>query len=541
MPLDPLSPAPTTWRIAAMALERDRLVLHLEPLRSTVTCPVCGTLSARVHSRYRRQPWDVPWGRWPVQLVVHARRFFCDVSTCPRRIFVEPFPGVLAPYARQTERWRLALLELAHASSAEMAARVAWLLGYRASPDTLIRRQRAEHFACPSPQVLGVDEFALRRGSTYATLLVDLERHQPVAVLEGRTAEPLMKWLQVHPFVTILVRDRANAYALAGRQAVPDALQVADRFHLVQNVSDALKTLLHSRRWHQPTTAGQPSEASLASTTMPTPSADAPHGPQPTARKRAVWEAVQQHRGLGQSLRQMAQALGLDRRTVRRYVAMDQPPVYPVRRPRATQLTPYMEYLGKRWTQGCHNARRLYQELVQRGYTGSASMVRKVLQPWRADPEATPPTRTPARRTWLLLRPAARLSEENRDTLEGFLRANPLLAQGYALKTRFQTLLAQRDRTAFDQWLQEAETSDLPSFQTVARSFRQDYAAIIAALTTPWSTGQCEGQICRVKLLKRLGYGRAKLDLLRQRILHHMRAPLTFAGDERQGQHNVAA
>jgi transposase len=255
MNLEPLCPDPAAWSIRGITSERDHMVLALEPVRPAVACPVCHTLSRRLHSRYCRQPWDLPWGKRPVRLVVHARRFFCDAPECPRRIFVEPFPGVLAPYARQTERWRQALLELAHASNAEVAARVAWLLGYRVSPDTLIRCQRAEPINLPSPRVLGVDEFALRRGCTYGTLLVDLERRQPVAVLEGRTAEPLMKWLQEHPTVAILVRDRAEAYAMAGRRAAPEALQVADRFHLTRHVGDALKTLLHPRRWLQPTIA----------------------------------------------------------------------------------------------------------------------------------------------------------------------------------------------------------------------------------------------------------------------------------------------
>jgi transposase len=146
-----------------------------------------------------------------MQLIVHARRFFCDAPTCLRRIFVEPFPRILARHARQTERLRQILLELTHTSGAEMAARLARWLGYVTSPDPLIRCQRAERITLPSPRILGVDEFALRRGRTYGTLLVDLERRQPVAVLEGRTAEPLMKWLEDHPTVAVLVRDRAGA------------------------------------------------------------------------------------------------------------------------------------------------------------------------------------------------------------------------------------------------------------------------------------------------------------------------------------------
>jgi transposase len=386
-----------------------------------------------------------------------------------------------------------------------------------------------------------VDEFALRRGSTYATLLVDLERRQPVAVLEGRTAEPLVKWLQAHPPVATLVRDRADAYAFAGRQAAPDALQVAARFHLVRHVSDALKALLHSRRWCQPATVPEPESSSHPAATTTVCSADAPRkASQPTLRKRAVWEAVQQRRGLGPSLRPIARACGLDRRTVRKYLAADQPPVYPARCPRPTQLTPYMGYLAARWAQGCPNARRLYHELVQRGYRGSESMVRVVVRPWRTRSQASPSALTPSRLSRLILQPAGRLTEVERGALEGFLHANPLLAQGHQLKTRVQTLLAERDPAALEPWLQEAETSALPSFHTVARSFRQDYEAIIAALTTPWSTGQCEGQICRVKLLTRLGDGRAKLDVLGQRILHRVATRKASVQHQLQLQQAVA-
>jgi transposase len=233
--------------------------------------------------------------------------------------------------------------------------------------------------------------------------------------------------------------------------------------------------------------------------------------------------------------------VGLDRRTVRKYLAADQPSVYPPRRPRPTQLSPYLGDLATRWAQGCHNARRLYQELIQRGYRGSEGMVRVVVRPWRMPQETSPQALTPSQLAWLLLQPAGHLTEAEQQALEGFLHAHPLLDQGYQLKTRFQTLLAEHDPAVLNQWLQEAETSDLPPFPTVARSFRQDYDAVRAALTTPWSTGQCEGQICRVKLLKRLGYGRAKLDLLRQRILHRMVAPRTQADCTRQAQPQVAA
>ena len=382
--------------------------------------------------------------------MVDARRFFCDAPECPRRIFGEPLPGVLAPSARQTDRWRQAMLALAQASSAEMAARVAWFLGYRASPDSLIRRPRAERFVVPASRVLGVDEFALRRGATYGTLVVDLEHRRPIAVLEGRTAEPRSQSLLAHPTVAMLVRDRAGAYALAGRQAAPDALQVADRFHLVRKVGDALKALLHSRQWHHPAPVPQPAESLPSAAPITGRLAETPpNARQPTPRKRDVWEAVQQRRGLGQSLRQIARALRRDRRTGR-------------------------TYLAERWAQGCHNARRLYHELVQRGYRGSERMVRVIVRPWRTGQPTSRQELTASRLARLLLQPAGRLTEADQQAFEGLLQANPWLAQGYQLKPRFQTLLAARDLAALDQWLQAAEPSELPAFPSVARSVRQD-------------------------------------------------------------------
>ena len=189
--------------------------------------------------------------------MVHTRKFFCEHDQCYRRIFTEPYPGILARYARQTERLRQALLELAHASNGESAARLGELLGYVISPDTLIRLQRQEQLPELTPQVLGVDKFALRRGCTYGTILVDLEKHQPVDVLEGKQAEPLTQWLRDHPGVVVLARDRAEAYALAARIGAPYALQVADRFHLVHNLGDALKALFRSRPWDIPESPGR--------------------------------------------------------------------------------------------------------------------------------------------------------------------------------------------------------------------------------------------------------------------------------------------
>ena len=520
MGVQPLCPSPEMWRLGLIKILHDRVILHLEPLRESVPCPRCGVNSTRVHSRYRRKPWDLPWSSWPAQLVVHTRKFFCDRDECSRRIFTEQFPGVLDCYARRTERLRKALLELTHASNGESAARVSRFLGYVTSPDSLIRLQRQEQFPVSTPQALGVDEFALRRGCTYGTILVDLENHQPVDILEGKQAEPLTQWLAEHPGAEILARDRAEAFALAGRTAAPTALQVVDRFHLVHNVGDALKELFRSQKWNSPRAL---TDATPVTPIVPIEVEATPlvNEPRPPPRKQALWEAVQQRKDTGQSKSAIALELGVNRKTIGKYLAAQQPPAYRPRLGRRTKLAPYLPYLRQRWAEGCHNSSMLYRELVARGYTGAETRVKEAVRPWRSS--LPPPNqKNPSNSSlyWLVLKPSSQLGDDDIQRLERILEANPILAQGYHLKESFQQLVAQRDVEGLDFWMEQAARSGLRQFQALAKSFRRDYEAIKLALTTPWSTAQCEGQNCRVKLIKRLGYGRAKLDLLRQRILH---------------------
>ena len=501
-------PETAYWKVLKTSVDGGRLVLHLIPIRAWVPCPLCGVHSRRIHSRYRRRVMDLPWFSWPVQLIIRARRFFCDSPGCERRIFVEPFPKALGRYARQTQRTRDSLLELSHCSSAELAARVARLLGFVTSPDSLLRLQRRELFPAILPRVLGVDEFALRKGRTYGTLMVDLERRIPVDIFEGIAAKDLTAWLQDHPQVEVLARDRAWAYRLAGQTALPEAQQVADRFHLVQNVSLALKDLLHSRRWQQPESSAELGSASPES--------------RASRSKRGRWKAVRALKDSGLSLSAIARKLGLNRKTVSMYMALAQPPEYAGHPPGVSKVRPHLRYLRRRWIEGCHNARTLYREAVELGYSGSERQIRKVVQPWRKGTGRPVKSRPPLK--WLVLRPRRGLNSSEKVTLDHLLQANPPLALGHQLKEWFHEIVNRGDLEALEAWGQEASRSGLKQFKSIARSFRQDYEAIKLALTSPWSTGQWEGQICRVKLIKRMGYGRAKPDLLRQRILHRCAA-----------------
>lgn len=517
----PFCPDPQLWRLSLIGLHPNQIRLHLEPVRFTVPCPSCGVSSSRVHSRYQRKPWDLPWSAWPVQLVVHSRRFFCDNQECSGRIFTERFPGVLESYARKSSRLCEVLLELAHSSSAENAARIATRLGYLVSPDTLINLQRKEQFDLPDTIILGVDEFAMRRGQTYSTLVVDLERRQPLDVIEGREAGPLSRWLEDHPGISVFVRDRAEAYAQAGRTGAPNAIQVADRFHLVKNVNDALKELLRSGRWKIPETE----VGSVDDSIQVVPTNVQVEQRQPSPVKAGLWEEVQERKNRGQSKRVISRELRIHRETVRRYMEARSPPVYRRGLTRPTKLRPHLSYIIRRWNEGCHNARTLHLELSKRGYRGGYTQLKDLVRPWRStQPDKLPRRSRVSLNQWLFLRPNNSLNTEKIQQLDLFLEANPKLAQGYQLKEEFQRILSQHDVEALDDWITDAAQSELKPFQSLAKGMTYDQEAIRNGITLPWSTAQCEGQICRVKLIKRQGYGRANLDLLRQRILHRSAA-----------------
>jgi len=240
-----LMPRALGLRLERLVLEDGKLDLWLQTSCPTAACPACGQAAQRVHSRYQRRLADLPWRGRVVRLLLRVRRFFCDRSACPRRIFAERLPTLASPRARCTSELTVAHRELGFALGGEAGARLARCLSMPTSPDTLLRRiHSTPQPTAPAARVLGIDDWALRKGQRYGTIVVDLERGRILDLLEGRDGTALTVWLQEHPGVEIIARDRWAAYAQAATAGAPGARQVADRWHLLKNLREVVERLL---------------------------------------------------------------------------------------------------------------------------------------------------------------------------------------------------------------------------------------------------------------------------------------------------------
>jgi transposase len=544
-----LLPDATTLCLAACHVDTTaaQITLSVRSTQATAPCPLCALPARRIHSHYERTLADLPWADYRVRLQLRVRKWLCRKRHCRRRIFTERLPTVAAPWARRTLRLAQRFVDLGVAFGGKAGVRLGQRWDLAVSRNTLLRLLR--RLPVPSyatPTVLGVDDFALRKRQTYGTVLIDLERHQPVALLPERTADTVAQWLREHPGVEVITRDRSQAYAEGARQGAPAAIQVADRFHLLQNLAAALEQVCTTQ--HQAleavNAAGRQQPVSLADGTaaVPVPPPATPplaqqQAAQRAARRQAIYDEVWTVHRAGWPGPAIAAQAGLSRHTVERYLRL---PTWPVPQHRSTYgrsvLNPSKDYLLERWNAGCRTAMQLFRELQPQGYTGSyrrvaayASRLRQAqgLAPRRqglrqtlpAVVEPASPPLTPRRATWVVLRREAQRTEAEAQQLAQLREQHAEMAEAIALAQDFAQLVRQRQPEALDPWLKRATTSTQEALRRFAKGLYDDYHAVKTGITLPWSNGPVEGHINRLKMLKRQMFGRARLDLLSRRFV----------------------
>jgi transposase len=462
-------------------------------------------------------------------ILLKVRRFVCDARSCPRRTFAEPFAQLTCPYARFTTRLDRILERIGLALAGRAGARLAAQLGLGAGRMTLLRRvMDLPDPQFSTPRVLGVDDFATRRGHAYATVITDGERHHPIDVLPGREAALLAAWLRAHPGAEMICRDRAGAYAEGAALGAPNALQVADRFHILQNLGQAVEKCVAAHRDCLRTAVRPPGREATG-----TQAADREAGPPftvlPTGRRA---ERMRAHHALvhgllreGMGLRAIARHLGRGRHTVQRYArAARWQDMVTGRRTRSSHLDVHQSYLQRRIddTDGVITIKGLREELAVRGHRVPYSSLRDWARSRLEWPDAPAPTAAaPAVRTvvgWITRHPDT-LTEDEISQLKAVLDACPELDQTHQLVRAFTQMLARRTGADLPDWISTARAARLPGITGFAHGLTTDLEAVIAGLTVHWSSGGTEGAVNRVKKIKRQLYGRAGFELLRKMIL----------------------
>ena len=509
--------------------DRERLVMVLRPAAEGSRCPTCQRLSHRKHSWYERRLGDLPWEGIPVRIELHVRRFFCDNDGCHQNIFTERLRETAPRYARHTARLSIALEQITQALGGSAGARLAQQLGILASGSTLLRQLRRKGFVDRprAPRVLGIDDWAWRKGRCYGTILCDLERGKVIDLLPDRSAESTEQWLRAHPGAEMISRDRASLYAEAASQAAPQAVQVADRWHLMRNLSEALIDALAP--YHRLLT-----EIRHAVADEPKPKAE-PASETPQAvlisrnrlrtqqsreRRMACYETVLNLFRQGISQREIARQCHLSRKTVRKFIRTQG---FPERKPRrfASCIDSWRDYLEMRWQKGCRNGAQLWRELRAQGCAARPHTLRDWIRTHfrkRGDRDQLPPSApafpraSPKQVAWWILKQP----EKALPYLKLLHQKSPEITTLAGLAREFFRIVRKRDTTAWPAWRDATSTS---AFANFTKHLCRDESAFLAALQQPWSNGPVEGQIHRLKLIKRSMYGRANFDLLRLRVL----------------------
>jgi len=504
----------------------DRFLVDVH-VQQSARCPECGKVSRSRHSTYLRRLKDLPWQGCAVELRLKARRLRCRNPACARKIFAEPIPEVARSHARWTTRVGEIIRLIGYTAGGLPGSRILDRLAIQISDDTVTRTVKASSDVSASDPVrhLGVDDWAWRKGQSYGTILVDLDKHKVVDLLPDRSVEGLQAWLEKHPGVEVITRDRCGIYAEAAEQGAANAVQVADRFHLFLNLSTAVERTLEERSRELRISDEAPAPVQVTPPDERKATLVEQRKQQRRQRRQERYERVMELHRRGYTQRAIGAEVGIVCKTIRRWLRTGQFPERKRVTGRRSHVREFDDYLRQRWNEGCHNATLLFREIRERGYQGSRQMVSNHTSTWRTSPRPELSQRkkldriAPKHAAILACRPAERLSEQQRTLLEQVAINCPSLRSMRFLALDFREAISSNDRDGMLHWIRTAAQSGFGPLARFAYGLRKDFNAVIAAVETPWSNGQTEGQINRLKAIKRQMYGRAGFPLLRARVL----------------------
>ena len=512
---------PAAVRLECFVSETNSITLVIHAIQKAPSCPKCSSPSRSLHSHYGRTVADLPWHGVAIKLQLHTRKFRCRNELCKQKIFCERLSKVVDSYARKIVRLNAVLTLLAFALWGEAGSRTAKGLNLSVSGDTLLRRIRSYKLPeIETPKVLGVDDWAKRKGHTYGTIIVDLERRKPIDLLPDREAKTLAMWLETHPEIEIVSRDRSLLYAEGITMGASQAEEVADSWHLSKNFVDVLKEFLgehHNQltKARQTIISQQSVEHSKDQIILQCDRRTLAR--EQTRRKRlALYNKAQKLHKEGCSQKEIIKRLGISKTYARRLINAKTFPERSAFPLRPTSVDKYSDYLDRRWSEGCQTASGLWREIKEQGFTGPAAALIRYVRNRMGDKNQikvqykrrrkTPTFRfvfpSSKKAAWLLLKDERELSKEEVHFVPEVLKTSEEINRAVSLTKRFREMIKRKDVTQLEKWLTDAEVCGR-KWKNFACSLRQDLSAVKSALTSEWSNGQTEGQVNRLKFLKR--------------------------------------
>jgi transposase len=519
--------------------------------RGSRNCPGCGQQSDSYHGSYLRRLRDLPIQGALVTLEIPIMRWRCRTLDCSHKTFVEQLPQLALPFVRRTRRVSELVRLLGHATGGKPAERLLARLGMPMSDDTVLKQlKRCAATAPPPPpvRVAGIDDWGWVKGSIYGTIIVDLERQTVVDILPDRSANSTAEWFKRHPEVEIVSRDRCGLYAQGARQGAPQANQVADRFHLLQNLKLTIKRQLS----RSSLLVGLPNPAkSIVPAII---SADIPVAKRSIrltklaehrdlmkqtrrAARQASFDKVKGLLEVGKSLNDIMRETGLNWRTIAKWNQFETLPARNLSSKKPGLIAKFQEYLSQRWTDGVRRGRHLLHEIKKLGYSGSRASLERLLLNWRANGRSDPGTLvvstetaavidlaagqmiSPIIASALCIKPKALLTFRQAEKVASLNAISTDFLSMRSFAMRFRGIMRSGDLDKLTIWMDDVRHCGIYGMQRFARSLQQDIQAVRNAITEPWSNGQLEGQINRLKMLKRAMYGRANVELLRARMM----------------------
>lgn len=500
-------------------------------------CPGCGLQSRQRHGWRHRRLQDFPAHGNAVTVDLRVCRWRCLCPACPRSTFSDQETSLARPFARLTSRVAVISNHMGHAAGGRPAERLLNRLGIRVSDDTILRHLlRVAHVGPPRARIIGIDDWSWRKSQNYGTIIIDLERRAVVDVLEDRDVVTCTDWLRRHPEVEIISRDRCGLYAQAARQGAPQAEQVADRFHIVQNLRMAIEEQmnLHGRA----TGRALLSDADSISTASNLLKSRLAH----RKSREEIYETISALRQQGLTCSEIGRRTGFPRRSVAKWLQFETPPDRKRAVLKRSSAWYFEEYLKQSWANGIRSGNALFSLIQERGYEGSLSNLQRLLAGWRRaekqeqgdpigvhqilEPVRDPETGhaiSPVIAAALCIKPRGKLTAEQARKVEALKAGSPAFTTMRRLAMRFKGILHGRNADPLPTWIDDAIETDLAPIVRFARTLNRDIDAVRNAIEMQWSNGQAEGQINRLKTLKRAMYGRAGPNLLRARMLplHH--------------------